>query len=105
MGVAPRVTPIKPETMLSSRRLTSTRTTRTSGALGLPSVLLLAGSFSVSAAVAGGCSNGADQNTGAGVSAIVFIKRAHTHVDDKGVTTIDVANGNGQVLDYQRYVP
>ena len=47
----------------------------------------------------------AAENTDVGVSAILFIKRAHTTVDDKGAVSIDVSGGNGQVVDYDRYVP
>lgn len=42
--------------------------------------------------------------TAAGVSAIVFLTRQHT-TEVAGVTTVNVASGNGQVLDYERYVP
>jgi hypothetical protein len=57
------------------------------------------------AAVASGCGDNTDPKTGAGVSAIVFIKRAHTRTDANGAVSINVAGGNGQVLDYQRFVP
>lgn len=50
------------------------------------------------------CSDSASSDTGAGVSSVLFIKRQHTIVGDQGVT-VDVAGGNGQVLDYERYVP
>ncbi len=40
----------------------------------------------------------------AGVQSILFIKRQTTTVTN-GVPTVDVAGGNGQVLDYQRFVP
>ena len=39
-----------------------------------------------------------------GVQSLLFIKRQTTTVQN-GVPTVDVAGGNGQVLDYQRYVP
>ncbi len=55
--------------------------------------------------VASGCSKSNDESTSAGVSAIVFIKRQHTVVGANGQVAVDVAGGNGQVLDYQRYVP
>jgi hypothetical protein len=40
-----------------------------------------------------------------GVSAVLFIKRQHTTVSAEGAVSVDVAGGNGQVLDYERYVP
>jgi hypothetical protein len=42
---------------------------------------------------------------GTGVDALVFVKRQHTTVDANGNVSIDVAGGNGQVIDYLRYVP
>src|SRR5215471_5063225 len=58
-------------------------------------------------AFAGGCSKSTGQSadTNVGVQSILFIKRVHTTVDDQGAVSIDVAGGNGQVLDYERYVP
>jgi Hydrazine synthase alpha subunit middle domain len=41
---------------------------------------------------------------GIGVSSIVFIKRQTTTVDSSGNVTVDVADGNNQVIDYDRYV-
>ncbi|HEY8077000.1 MAG TPA: hypothetical protein VIF62_22890, partial [Labilithrix sp.] len=53
-----------------------------------------------------GCGSSSSEDTGAGVSAIVFIKRQHTIQDPTtGQPMVDVAGGNGQVLDYDRYVP
>jgi hypothetical protein len=53
-----------------------------------------------------GCSKSTDgDKTAIGVSSLLFIKRAHTQVDTSGAVSIDVAGGNGQVLDYDRYVP
>jgi len=42
---------------------------------------------------------------GTAVDAMVFVKRQHTTVGADGNVNIDVAGGNGQVIDYQRYVP
>jgi hypothetical protein len=42
---------------------------------------------------------------GTAVDALVFVKRQHTTVDANGNVSIDVAGGNGQVIDYLRYVP
>ena len=51
------------------------------------------------------CSDTSDSGpAGAGVSSILFIKRQHTIAGDQGVS-VDVAGGNGQVLDYERFVP
>lgn len=50
------------------------------------------------------CSESTADDEGAGVSSVLFIKRQHTVQGDQGVT-VDVAGGNGQVLDYERYVP
>ncbi|HEY5147539.1 MAG TPA: hypothetical protein VII82_12275, partial [Polyangiaceae bacterium] len=60
----------------------------------------------------GGCSQSSTSGTGsgsaadsvAGVQSILFIKRQTTTVVN-GKASVDVAGGNGQVLDYQRYVP
>jgi hypothetical protein len=51
-----------------------------------------------------GCGGDDKEETGAGVSAIVFVKRQHTTVGN-GAPEVNVAGGNGQVLDYERYVP
>jgi hypothetical protein len=53
-----------------------------------------------------GCSHTTSSDgVGAGVGAIVFVQRQTTTVDQNGTVNIDVAGGNGQVIDYQRYVP
>jgi hypothetical protein len=70
--------------------------------------IALAGSI----AAAGGCS-GQAQNTGGGgpglSQTVLFIQRqtttTTTNPDGTTTTAVDVAGGNGQVLDYQRYVP
>jgi hypothetical protein len=51
-----------------------------------------------------GCSSDGSGESGAGVDAIIFIKRQHTALTAQG-PTVDVAGGNGQVIDYDRYVP
>lgn len=51
-----------------------------------------------------GCGGDDKEETGAGVSAIVFVKRQHTTTGN-GAPEVNVAGGNGQVLDYERYVP
>jgi hypothetical protein len=50
-----------------------------------------------------GCSS-KDDKVDIGVQAIIFASRAHTVVNGDQVS-IDVAGGNGQVIDYERYVP
>ena len=51
------------------------------------------------------CSQGTEQ-VDTGVDAIIFMKRQVQTVDPQtNKVTIDVAGGNGQVLDYERYVP
>ncbi len=59
-------------------------------------------------AFTGGCSNqstSSQASGGIGVQSILFIKRQNTVYNPDGTVTIDVAGGNGQVLDYQRYEP
>ncbi|HLK37844.1 MAG TPA: hypothetical protein VKU41_13880 [Polyangiaceae bacterium] len=66
------------------------------------SVLGLAGGV---AAAASGCnSSSSSSGPGLGVDSMLFIKRQTTTVQN-GQVVVDVAGGNGQVLDYQRYVP
>jgi hypothetical protein len=61
-------------------------------------------------ALAGGCSSSTPANSsgvadlGSGVQSLIFIKR-QTTTTQNGAVSVDVAGGNGQVLDYQRYVP
>ncbi len=62
-------------------------------------------SVAVAAAIGAACTKTTDEPLAAGVSSIVFIKRAHTLVAADGTVSVDVAGGNGQVLDYERYVP
>lgn len=50
-----------------------------------------------------GCSN-AEESSELGVSALLFVKRVHT-IEGAGTVSVDVAGGNGQVVDYDRYVP
>lgn len=51
-----------------------------------------------------GCSSTSSDKTDLGVSALLFVKRAHTTETGSSVS-VDVAGGNGQVVDYDRYVP
>jgi hypothetical protein len=64
--------------------------------------------FGLAAAVAGlGACSQSSAGSGSGVSGVqslLFIKRQTTTVQN-GQPVVDVAGGNGQVLDYQRYVP
>jgi hypothetical protein len=57
------------------------------------------------ASLAQGCSKSSNGGGDIGVSSILFIKRQTTTVNPDGTVSIDVAGGNGQVLDYDRYVP
>ncbi len=70
-----------------------------------PFALLALAIVAPSLAATSGCMRTeASASVDAGGRAIVFIKRQHTRTDN-GRTTVDVAGGNTQVLDYQRYVP
>jgi hypothetical protein len=57
----------------------------------------------------GACSNTSSTSSsggvGGGVESLLFIKRQTTVQNPDGTYTVDVAGGNGQVLDYQRYEP
>jgi hypothetical protein len=64
-------------------------------------VLGLAGAI----ALTGACSKSTTENTGIGVSSIIFIERQTTTYANGAVASIDVTGGNGSVLEYQRYVP
>ena len=75
------------------------------GMFGLAPLTLVLGAVAVpGAASLAACSTSASSDTGPGVSSVLFIRRQHTSVTDQGVS-VDVAGGNGQVLDYDRYVP
>ena len=54
-----------------------------------------------------GCSSSSsgDGSVATGVNAVLFIKRQHTTVGANGDVTVDVSGGNGQVIDYDRFVP
>jgi hypothetical protein len=75
----------------------------------LSTVSALSGIVCVLGAIGGpaglvACSDTSADDSGAGVSSVLFIQRQHTTVGDQGVS-VDVAGGNGQVLDYERFVP
>lgn len=69
----------------------------------ITALALLVGTV-IGPAVLAACGSDSSGDKDAGVSAIVFVKRQHTVQGANGVT-VDVAGGNGQVLDYERYVP
>ncbi len=69
----------------------------------LTALSLVLGAVTAPAALVA-CSETSSEESGAGVNSVLFIKRQHTVAGDQGVT-VDVAGGNGQVLDYERYVP
>lgn len=51
--------------------------------------------------LAWGCDGGTGESVLPGVEALVFVQRAY----DRGDGTHDVTGGNGQTIDYRRYVP
>ncbi len=56
-------------------------------------------------ATMGACSKSTTDDNGTGVQSLLFIKRQAIVTNPDGTVTVDVAGGNGQVLDYQRYEP
>lgn len=76
---------------------------RTKAGMNLTALGLFA-SVTLGYGLVAGCGADDKEETGAGVSAIVFVKRQHTTVGNGG-PEVNVAGGNGQVLDYERYVP
>lgn len=70
----------------------------------LAALVLAVGSAAGSASLTA-CGEDGKEDVGLNVSAIVFESRAHTVTDDKGNVAVTVAGGNGQVVDYTRYVP
>ena len=70
----------------------------------LTALALVVGVLPASHAFTTGCDSEGTADTGAGVGAIVFIKRQHTAGSGAGAT-VNVAGGNGQVLDYERFEP
>ena len=62
----------------------------------------------VAPSLVAGCSMSQTTTSGSnnlGVSSILFVKRVTTIVNPDRTVTIDVAGGNGQVIDYNRYEP
>src|SRR5688500_5950043 len=72
--------------------------------LRITALALLVGILPAGHAFTAGCGSDGSADNDAGVGAIVFVKRQHTTSGGQGVS-VDVAGGNGQVLDYERYVP
>lgn len=72
--------------------------------LRLSALALLVGVLPASHAFTAGCSSDGNDEQGAGVGAIVFVKRQHT-AGMGAAATVNVAGGNGQVLDYERFEP
>ena len=58
----------------------------------------------VLSATASGCSAAEEKAGDLGVSAILFVKREHTTQTPEGIS-VNVAGGQAQVIDYDRYVP
>jgi hypothetical protein len=73
--------------------------------LRITALALLVGILPAGHAFNAGCSSDGANDSSAGVSAILFIKRQHTTIDGNGQPSVDVSGGNGQVIDYDRYVP
>lgn len=69
----------------------------------LTALSLVLGAVAVPAGLAA-CGDSKSEDSGAGVSSVLFVKRQHTTTGAQGVS-VDVAGGNGQVIDYERYVP
>ncbi|MDP9033877.1 MAG: hypothetical protein M3O50_03660 [Myxococcota bacterium] len=53
----------------------------------------------------GACGEPTQTGGGVGVPSLLFIRRQTTTIAPDGTVAVDVAGGNGQVLDYERYVP
>jgi hypothetical protein len=70
----------------------------------LPHAASLALVVAGAAAMSEGCSNTTSSGTDLGVPSIIFIQRV-TEIGSGPNMVIDVAGGNGQVIDYQRYEP
>ena len=70
--------------------------------LRLTALALVVGVLPTAHVFTAGCSSDSTSDNGTGVGSIVFIKRQHTAADG---TSVDVAGGNGQVIDYGRYIP
>ena len=64
----------------------------------------LASTVAAMGACSNSSSNGGD-TTSVGVQSLLFIKRQAIVNNPDGTVTVDVAGGNGQVIDYQRYEP
>jgi Hydrazine synthase alpha subunit middle domain len=69
------------------------------------SLLGLASTVALVAACSDSTSQGGGSTLGSNVQSLLFIKRQTTTTAADGTVSVDVAGGNGQVLDYQRYVP
>jgi len=67
-------------------------------------LLGLAGAAALVAACDNSAVDSSSSDLGNSVQALLFVKRQTTTLQN-GSETVDVAGGNGQVLDYQRYVP
>lgn len=71
--------------------------------LGTVGALLAVATPAVLMAGCGSSSESSDPDLG--VTAILFVKRAHTTQGEDGQVSVNVSGGNGQVIDYTRYVP
>jgi hypothetical protein len=73
--------------------------------LRITALALVVGILPAGHALTAGCSSDGSTDTGAGVGAVIFIKRQHTTMGGAQGVSVDVAGGNGQVLDYERFIP
>lgn len=104
-GTALIAPPASPSATPRPSRLGRLRTLRSTALLALVAGLL-APTLGVGGAGVTGCSS--TQTSGsasADVASIIFVKRVTTIANGSGAPTIDVAGGNGQVIDYTRYEP
>jgi Hydrazine synthase alpha subunit middle domain len=69
------------------------------------SLIALAGAAATMGACSSSSSGGSGGNSSIGVQSMLFIQRQTLVTNSDGTQTYDVAGGNNQVLDYQRYVP
>ena len=73
--------------------------------LRITALALVVGALPAGQALTAGCGTDGAGDKVAGVGAVIFIKRVHTTPSAQGPAAVDVAGGNGQVLDYERFIP
>jgi hypothetical protein len=80
-----------------------TRRFQTLAVFGLAATISASGACTNSSSSGGG--SGSSSLGDVGVQSVLFIKRQTMGYNADGTVYVDVDSGNGQVLDYQRYVP